>query len=486
MKLWQKIFLTTLALMAFSTTLVSTLLLRESRDALWQRESQRAVAQQQYIAGLLRTGVVSYRLQLGQVQLEEAETRRVAAGMLAQQTSGSYLSGLLLLDDAGEVLYDSMPEGLGGLPEPAAGEADVTVYELRRGDGDDDQWYLICSMPVTLESHHFRLGTAFYVGDLQKQLADQAESTVMLCLTLSVIGAGLLLLLVWFLLRRLSALNESARRIADGCYDERITVRGRDELTGLAQNMNTMAEAVQDRVERLEQVAEERKIFIGNLAHEMKTPLTSILGFADLLYLPKEMSDSKRMEYAGVISDEARRLRSLSGKLLELITLGSSGLMLEPVSLSAVAEEVELSMRPVMTQSNLELCVRCPDVPVNMDRELFKSLLYNLLDNARKASERGSRLYLVGRTEGEAVTVMVRDYGRGIPKDEIDKIMEPFYMVDKSRARRAGGAGLGLALCREIVSVHSGTMHIKSVLGQGTLITMTFPVSRQKGEASHA
>ena len=121
-----------------------------------------------------------------------------------------------------------------------------------------------------------------------------------------------------------------------------------------------------------------------------------------------------------------------------------------------------------------------------MDRELFKSLLYNLLDNGRKASKRGEQLALTAMAEGERVTILVRDHGQGIPQEEIEKITQPFYMVDKSRARKAGGVGLGLALCQEIVTVHSGTMEIQSVLGQGTLITLTFPISRHERGELHA
>ena len=192
------------------------------------------------------------------------------------------------------------------------------------------------------------------------------------------------------------------------------------------------------------------------------------------------------MEYAHVISEEAKRLSSLSGKLLELITLGSTNLTMEPVSLRTVADEVSLSLKPLMAQSQMEFHAYCPDVRIDMDRELFKSLLYNLLDNGRKASEQGGRLDLAARAEGEVVSILIRDYGRGIPREEIDKITQPFYMVDKSRARRAGGAGLGLALCQEIVKVHGGTMDIQSVLGHGTLICLTFPVSQARGGDLHA
>ena len=499
MRLWQKIFLTTLALMVFSTTLASTLLLKASRDALWQREGQRAVTQQQYLAGMLRAGVISHRLQLGVVQLDEEETRRTAIQVLSQQATDDYLSGIVFQDGDGQTLYAVGPvvKNDGGdlafamtdLPPAPEEDPDAAVYELRRGVSEGE-WFLVCAMPLTLESLHCRFGGAYAVGDLQAQLTRQAIGTVALCLGLSLAGAGILLALVWVLLRPLGALSRSTRLIAEGNYDKRLTVRGKDELADLALDMNAMAQAVQERVEQLEQVAEDRKVFIGNLAHEMKTPLTSILGFADLLYLPKEVPDSKRVEYAKVISEEAKRLKSLSGKLLELITLGSTNLTLEPVSLREVAGEVAVSLKPVMAQSELTLRVLCPDVTIDMDRELFKSLLYNLLDNGRKASERGGRLELAAQADGGQVSIVVRDYGRGIPREELDKVVQPFYMVDKSRARKAGGAGLGLALCQEIVSVHGGTMEIHSVVGVGTGVRMTFPVSggsaREKGGAESA
>ena len=194
----------------------------------------------------------------------------------------------------------------------------------------------------------------------------------------------------------------------------------------------------------------------------------------------RSVPDEQRVEYARVISEEAKRLRALSGKLLELITLGSASLTLAPVSLRMVADEVSISLRPLMAQSQIRLRCSCPDALVDMDRELFKSLLYNLLDNGRKASRRGEKLDLAGQVQGNDIVILVRDYGSGIPQEELDKVCQPFYMVDKSRSRKAGGAGLGLALCKEIVSVHHGSIDIQSRLGEGTLITLTFPLSTQQ------
>lgn len=480
MRLWQKIFLPALALMVAITALSSILLLRNSTQVLWQREFQRAVTQQQYLAGMLRAGVISHRLQLGVVLLEEKAAQDTAVQVLKQQALGDYLAGLSLVGGGGESLYAQLPDGI-TLPE--GDDESSTVCQLQSGE-EPGEWFLVCSMPVNLESSSCRLGAAYRVSDLQKDLNAQAVWTVGMCLGISLAAAAILLILVRLMLRPLAALDASARRIAGGSYSERLETSGSDELSALAGDMNALAQAVQDRVGTLERVAQERKVFIANLAHEMKTPLTSILGYADLLYLPKAVSQEKRTEYAGIILEEARRLRGLSGKLMELITVGSANLILSPIDLSQVVQEVSISLQPALEQSGLTLEADCPSAVLLMDRELFKSLLYNLLDNGRKASARGGHLALAAQVEEGHVILLIRDWGRGIPKEELDKVCQPFYMVDKSRSRKAGGAGLGLALCQEIVSAHHGTMELDSRLGQGTLVTLRFPLAPKEKEVT--
>ncbi|HIT25587.1 MAG TPA: HAMP domain-containing histidine kinase, partial [Candidatus Enterenecus avicola] len=216
-----------------------------------------------------------------------------------------------------------------------------------------------------------------------------------------------------------------------------------------------------------------------------KTPLTSIMGYADLLYLPREVSEEQRVEYSCIILDEARRLRSLSAKLLELLTVGSVNLAFVPTPLDQVVQEVAVSLEPLLEQAALTLTCHCPPLLLNMDVELFKSLLYNLLDNARKASPTGGKLSFTAQAEGDRAVLRVRDWGQGIPPQELDKICQPFYMVDKSRSRKAGGAGLGLALCQAIVSAHGGSMEFWSQVGEGTQVTLTFPL-REEVDACEA
>lgn len=475
MKLWQKIFLSTLALMVSITALSSVLLLRSTRDALWQREQRRAITQQQYMAGILKAGILNQRLRLGVVLLQEEQTRQAAIQTLEQQTLDDYLAGLMLLDQEEKALWNQLPDG--AVP-PTPNDEDLTQCQLQAGQRAGE-WYLVCSMPLTLESGEYRLVAAYAVGDLQQELNLQALRAVGLSLGISLLAAVLLLLLVRHLLKPLGALRENARSIAGGNYDQRLAIRSQDELADLAQDMNALAQAVQERVAQLEQVAEERRVFVANLAHEMKTPLTSIMGYADLLYLPRQVSEAQRVEYSCIILDEARRLRSLSAKLLELLTVGSVNLTLVPTPLEQVVGEVAVSLEPLLEQADLTLLCDCPPLILNMDVELFKSLLYNLLDNARKASPTGGKLSFTAQAEGGQAILRIRDWGRGIPPQELDKICQPFYMVDKSRSRKAGGAGLGLALCQAIVTAHGGTMTFESQPGEGTQVTLSFPLSQE-------
>ena len=479
MKLWQKIFLGTLALMVFCTSLLTLLFLRASWQSLWDQQLERALTQQQYLARLIKTGVVSNRLQNGLMMLDADAADAAAVRSAASQITDEYLLQLGLYRNGA-----ALAEPVAGCTDAMAGAADGdaqapgTLYGYERGA---EGAVLVCSLPFTAEQQAYRLVCRFSVQAGVDQLAGQSLRLLAAALAVSLAGAGLLMVVVRTMLRPLHTLSTSARRIAGGDYGQRLEVAGSDELAGLARDMNRLARAVQQRVEQLEKTAESQKTFTANMAHEMKTPLTSILGFADLLYLQKQVPDEQRMRYAGIIVEETRRLRSLSGKLMELLAVENKNLELAPVGLPDLFGEVATAIQPLLAGGGLRLETWCQPMTVNGDRELLKSLLYNFLDNARKASPAGGRLVLAGqpcRQEGKPFAeICVRDYGRGIPTAELDKIRQPFYMVDKSRARKAGGAGLGLALCEQIARIHGGRFAVDSREGQGTLITLYLPLA---------
>ncbi len=475
MKLWQKIFLSSLALLVLATGGLSLLFLNNTQTQLWQREKQRAALQQQSMMNAIKTNVVNQRLQSGQISLSDTETRQAVRTALDSQETDSYLLAFQLYD-SGSAGLRTDSTGLCHTANLTGGSYQDDSLTYTRIFSQGDRLLLALNSPLPLEQSDFRMVSVFDVTDLGAQLQRQALTALTFGILVSLAAAVVLLVLVKVQLRRLEQLSQASRRIAQGNYAERVQLAGADEVADLGKDLNRMAQAVQQHVGQLEQVAQDQKTFIANMAHEMKTPLTSILGFADLLYLQKDVPEKKRREYAGIILDETKRMRSLSGKLMELLNVGSQNLVFTSEELSGVIGEVATAMQPVLHSSRLALQYGCePGLWMEMDRELFKSLLYNFIDNGRKASPEGSLIQLLAHRKEGRIEILIRDHGQGIPKKELEKIRQPFYMVDKSRSRKAGGAGLGLALCDEICRIHKGSFAIDSRLGEGTLITLSFP-----------
>ena len=329
---------------------------------------------------------------------------------------------------------------------------------------------MLIASQINIEGKGYEIITTYDVTPVYALYGEQINFIRLVSTLCGVIIAGVLIIIVRFLFSPLEKVNEGTRFIAEGNYNKRIEIKGDDEITELSRNMNIMAEAIEKNVEELEQVAEDRRIFIANLAHEMKTPLTSILGFADILRIKRVVNDEERQEYAGIIVEEAKHLKTLSGKLMELITVGNTNLDMEEVNIKSLANDIELSLTPILKNRELNLKVEIEDIWLTVDKELFKSLVYNLIDNAIKASTVGQTISLIGKSKEGHVLIKVVDEGIGIPEEEVYHIIKPFYMVDKMRTRKNGGAGLGLALCVEIARLHNGTIKIESEVGKGTCV----------------
>lgn len=304
--------------------------------------------------------------------------------------------------------------------------------------------------------------------------------------TAAAFGVTVLLYLLIYsaLLRPVSDMNKTMRLIVDGDYTKRMEMHGGGERKEIAESVNAVAESVQDKVERLESIAEGRKHYVDSLAHELKTPLTSILCFGDLLRIKRSVSDGERVEYAGIIVDEARRMKSLSSKLLELACADNMELETEPVSVRELLAESVATIGPALRAKGIALEYSGDDGVIVCDRELFKSLIYNLCDNAAKASEAGQSVRLHSRAADNGMIITVSDSGIGMTKEELKKVTEPFFMADKSRSRKAGGAGLGLSLCVEIAKRHNARITAKSRPGVGTSVYVTVPWAKIGGAAN--
>jgi signal transduction histidine kinase len=279
--------------------------------------------------------------------------------------------------------------------------------------------------------------------------------------------------------RPIKGLEKATEQISVGDYHYRIKYKGNDELAELAQHMNDMASHIEEDTAYIESISDGRRTFIANMTHELKTPLTSILGFADVLRIKSDLSDEERRNYADIIYAEANRLRTLSSRLMELITVDEIELHLTTVDLAdLLMREVEM-YRPICEKTNISLVTELEPAVIQADETLFATMIVNLIDNARKASAPGKEIYICSQKRTHHVLIQVKDHGIGIPKEQIPHVTEAFYMVDKARTRKAGGAGIGLALCKAIVSAHHGELSIESEPGEGTTVTVSVPLSER-------
>lgn len=290
--------------------------------------------------------------------------------------------------------------------------------------------------------------------------------------------AVLITLLVRTILRPIQRLKESTSLIAAGVYDRRIAVDEQDEVGSLAMDFNVMAQAVENRVEALKEEAERRTLFISALTHELKTPMTSIKGNAETLLMTK-MNEEEREAALLQIDADCTRVERLSHKLMQLLVLKrSDDIEPKPQSVAELLAMVCDAAKEQLKRRGLTLRVENHMQQLKMDKDLLCELLLNLIDNAGKASPRGSVIAL--RARGNIISVS--DSGHGIPPEELHRLTEPFYMVDKARSRKQGGMGLGLALAQEIARLHGAHLAFESEVGKGSTVKVVFEHEKEAEE----
>lgn len=288
-------------------------------------------------------------------------------------------------------------------------------------------------------------------------------------------GAALCSVLVIFLLTRkilspLKELQQAAKDISNGELTRRVESYTKDEIGLMAAAFNSMAERIENQMMALSQVSEQRRQMLGSLTHEMKTPMTSIIGYSETL-LNVNLKKEQQERALWHINKECSRLERLSSKLMSLMGLyDNESICMEQTSMKDLFEQTARLEEHHLKQKNIKLEYECSMPEQRIDRDLFESLLINLIDNAAKASGEGCVISLIGNEN----QIIVRDEGCGIPEDEIARVMDAFYMVDKARSRKEGGCGLGLALCSRIAALHGAELLIESQMGKGTQVSVIF------------
>ena len=370
-----------------------------------------------------------------------------------------------VLDGSGTVLWSDLPRAVSFASQWQAVQAGAGAM-LYCGSADDA--WLVLASPLQGQN------TALYlVGgyDVTAQFAEHGRQLrqylAVECAALA-LAVGAAALLAWGLTRPLRRLETASRAIAGGAYGSRAEVVSDDEVGRLGQAFNTMADAVEHQVEALQQESARQKRFVAAFTHELKTPMTAMLGYADLLRRA-EQPPEKRRRAADYIYRESQRLERLSRELLLLLGLEEGGVPLAAVPLPPLLEEVRRSQ----PQGAPRLDIRCPaHAAVQADAPLLGMLVDNLVRNACAAKPADGMVHISCLPQDGGWLLTVADRGCGIPPYALDKVTEPFYMADKSRARAGGGSGLGLSLCDAIARAHGTALHIESEPGRGTAVRL--------------
>lgn len=315
-----------------------------------------------------------------------------------------------------------------------------------------------------------------YTLSLVRNISAQSDALTLLAVKCLLTGTGitlfaalLMLLAMQYFLKPIQSLKSAASELARGHYEKRIACTGRDELAELADDFNSMADAIQTSIRELQRKSEQQQAFINDLSHELKTPVTSILLCSETL-LGRSVPQEAQTRSLERIHHQSRWLEKLSQKLMTLVLLQGE-ITLRPEDVSALLDAVRETTADSLEQKGVTLSVECKMERTAMDFDLMRSALANLVENAKNASEPGQQIELSaygGRFE-------VTDHGKGIPPEEIARITEPFYRIDRSRSKLSGGSGLGLALVKRIAEAHGARLEIESALGEGTTMRLVFP-----------
>lgn len=272
-----------------------------------------------------------------------------------------------------------------------------------------------------------------------------------------------------------------SQELARGELDERLPVRGTDELARLAMSFNTMADGLQRHIQQLEKLSQVQQRFVSDVSHELRTPLTTIRMAGEVLHLSRGDFAPPVARSAELLYGELDRFEGLLEELLEISRYDSGTTVIEavPGDLLALTHQVLSSVAPLVQRAGSVVRVDCagPAMPVQMDARRIARVLRNLIVNAVEHGE-GKPIDIMLRRSGEAIELCVRDHGVGLTPEQFERVFERFWRADAARARTTGGTGLGLSIAREDAIAHGGRLDATGLLGHGASFRLVLPVNQ--------
>lgn len=400
--------------------------------------------------------------------LQDSTIEEIGANLESSQ-NGSLLR---ISDENAQTLYAS--EGfVEGTELLEAMEEQTRIYRVIH---TGDHYYVQTGAAISALDRDLYLETMRDVTDVFTERQQGFSVYRRLTFALLLISSVAMSFISHWLTKPIRLLAKATRQMTEGDYSYRAEQVSHDEMGQLTQDFNCMAEALEKTIRELEDGVRAREDFIAAFSHELKTPLTAIIGYADVLR-SRKLDDETHFMSANYIYTEGKRLEAMSLRLLDIIVTKRYELEASRVDVKVLFDFLQ---EMYVGKEEVTIEVRYEKSAVYAETNLIKTVLINLVDNACKASEPGSRVEVFGKKMEEGYFFAVKDYGTGIEPEECKKIMEAFYMVDKSRSRSKNGAGLGLALCTEILRLHGSELMVESTPGEGSCFGFLLPYEEEK------
>jgi len=318
--------------------------------------------------------------------------------------------------------------------------------------------------------------TLIYIRDIEEVYKDK-NNMIKLCSIITFIMSIIIMFVAYIisktLTRPLFKMKKEMNKLSQGNFDISLK-EGKDEIGQLSKDFNIMSKELQKREDELVEMIDSKQLFIDNLSHEMNTPLTSIYGYSKLLE-NAELSEEQRVKYLQYIQSETNRISDMYKKLLAISYKSNNELDIQDNKLNNILDELEKELKAKVEDKNINLIIDNNIDELKCDKMLVSLAISNLVRNAIEISEENKEVKIHTYEDLNNKYIEVIDNGKGIEEEQISKIVEPFYRVDKARSRAHGGAGLGLSIVTKVMSLHGGKLDIKSKVDVGSTFILIFP-----------
>lgn len=349
---------------------------------------------------------------------------------------------------------------------------------------------LLYSLLLTLTVEYFAARNLLAVADYEVQSGSHAAlfqpiADFRLLTLLLLLGGGILFfcLVFWFLQRKsfayIGALSAAMRNMAEGDLRAAVHIEGDDEFSEMGANLNRLGEELQSLMEREREAEKSKSELVTNIAHDLRTPLTSIVGYLDILRTKRDILDAETaVHYTEIAYEKSKKLEKLINELFGFTKLSGGKLVMHVRTLDLVQLLAQLleEFYPSFSKAGLhyELIADRESLSLEGDPELLARVFENLIGNAIKYGAEGKQLRVFLNTAEQFVTVRVVNYGKVIPAEELPHVFDRFYRVEQSRNTKTGGTGLGLTIAKNIVEMHRGEISVTSDL-TGTAFIVRLP-----------